>query len=52
MLVASEELIATVITGHIESMMVQRRGTGMGSAGEELRLLDLTREHTTLSTAG
>jgi len=33
--VASDELIATVIAGHIESMMVQRRNTGMGSAGEE-----------------
>jgi len=50
--VDSEELIAKVIAGHIESMMVHRRGTGMGSAGEELCLLELTREHTALSTAG
>jgi len=39
---ASEELITTVIAGQIESMMVHRRGTGMGSTEEELRLLDST----------
>jgi hypothetical protein len=45
----SEEFIATVIAGQIESMMVHRTGTGTGSAGEELRLLDLTSAHTALS---
>jgi len=49
--VASEQLIATVIAGHTESMMMDRRGTGMGSAEEELRFLDLTWEHTTLFPA-
>jgi len=50
--IASEEFLATVIAEHIESMMMQRRGTGMGSAGEEPRVLDLTRKFTALSTAG
>ncbi len=50
--VASEEFITAVIAGQIESMMVHRSGTGMGSAGEELRLLDLTRVQTALSSTG
>jgi len=51
--VASKEFIATVIAGHIaETMMVQRKGTGMGSAVEDLCLLDLTKELTELPTTG
>jgi len=50
--VASEELIARIITGQTETMMAHKRRSGIVSAGEELRLLDLTREHTELSRAG
>jgi len=52
MRVANEELRLTAIAGHIESMVVHRKGTGMGSVEEEPRFLDLTREHTALSTEG
>ncbi len=38
----SEEFMARVIEGQTQSMIVQRRDTGMGSAGDELRLLALT----------
>ncbi len=37
-----EELIAFVMEGLTQSIILQRRGTGMGSAGDELRLLALT----------
>jgi len=50
--VAREQLLETVIVGRIELMMVHRRGTGMESAGEMLRMLDLTTENTALFIAG
>jgi len=31
--------MAGVMDGHLQSMIEQRRGTGIGSAGDELRLL-------------
>jgi len=34
-----EENMACVIDGHMQSMIEQRRGTGIGLAGDELRLL-------------
>ena len=37
-----EEFMAWVIEGQTQSMIVKRRGTGMGSAGDELRLLHFT----------
>ena len=37
-----EELIALVMEGLTQSIILQRRGTGMGSAGDELRLLAFT----------
>jgi hypothetical protein len=36
-----EEFMALVIEGQTQSMISQRTDTGMGSAGDELRLLDL-----------
>jgi len=50
--VASEKLIATVIARKIESRMVHKCGTGMGSGGEEFGSLVFSREHTAFSTAG
>jgi len=44
--VASEELLATVISRKIESMMLHKSGTGMGSGGEEFGSLDFSRAHT------
>ena len=38
-----EELMALVIAGQIESMIVTSRGTGRGSAGDVERLLVLTK---------
>jgi hypothetical protein len=38
----SEVFMARVIEGETQSMIVQRRDTGMGSAGDELRLLART----------
>jgi hypothetical protein len=38
----SEVFMARVIEGQTQSMIVQRRDTGMGSAGDELRLLART----------
>jgi len=37
-----EEFMAWVIDGQTLSMIVQRKDTEMGSAGDELRLLDFT----------
>jgi len=37
-----EEFMAWVIKGQTQSMIVQTKDTGMGSAGDELRLLDFT----------
>ena len=37
-----EELIALVMEGLTQSIILHRRGTGMGSAGDELRLLAFT----------
>jgi len=49
--IASEELIATAIDGQIESMMVHRRGTGAGLAGEELCLQGIVDKHRALLSA-
>ncbi len=37
-----EEFMALLIEGQTQSMISQRTDTGMGSAGDELRLLDFT----------
>jgi len=50
--VASEELIATVVAGQIESMMVHRRGTEMGVDWEGAPLAGLNHGATALSRAG
>jgi len=37
-----EEFMARVTEGQTQSMIVQRTDTGIGSAGDELRLLEFT----------